>query len=284
MTEWIDFTVYAILTFGLWFVLPVINKHFIVPVVADRNPDWLAANSGAVTNDNRRFLWLSYALGALSLAALVWAMLGARPERWMLLRDINTASAIAGLMYYFGCALLFERWLRREVPLATRRRATLERRSVDDLVPRGFRTTIYSIVLLHLAVWVGVGVTGRYSTPAFWGTLAFQFAVAGILFLIARVIVMRRPGAVDRIFGPGFRRSEARVALIAQLTPLMNGAARLYEELVGTVPADVNRALHLAIVMVIVLLFARYLLLSGGRSPSSPIATLGRRPMTGAQS
>ena len=283
MTEWIDFTVYAVLAFGLWFVLPATNKHFIVPVVADRNPDWLAANGMAVMTDNRRFLWSSYVVGALSLAALVWAMLGARPQRWMLLRDINTASAIAALVYYVSCALLFERWLRREVPLATRRHATLERRSADDLVPRGFRTAIYAIVLLHLAVWVAIGVSGRYSTPAFWGTLGFQFAVSGVLFLIARMIVMRRPGAVDRIFGPGYRRSEARMALVAQLTPLINGAARLYEEFAGTVPADVNRALHLAIVMVVVLLLVRYFLLAGGRSSGTTVVTLGS-PMTGAQS
>ena len=282
MTEWIDFSVYAAVMLAVWFGLPAMNRHFIVPLVTDRNPDWLAAHPGAVRTDHRLFQWSCFALGALSLAVLIWAMLEARPQQWMLLRDINTASVIVALLYFFGCALLFERWLRRAVPLATRRHATLERRTANDLVPRGLRLAIYAVVLLHLAVWLGVGLSGRYSTAAFWGTLAFQFAISAIFLLIAHGTVTRRPNATDRIFGPGYRRTEARVAFVAQLIPLLNGTARLYEEVSGGIPDEVNRMLHLAVVTIVVMLFVRYALLS--RRTGATVDRLGASPMTGSVS
>jgi hypothetical protein len=59
---------------------------------------------------------------------------------------------------------------------------------------------------------------------------------------------------MDRIFGPGYRQMEVRVAFMAQLLPLLNGVARLYEQVTATQPENVDRLLHLGLVLLVVAL------------------------------
>jgi hypothetical protein len=156
---------------------------------------------------------------------------------------------IAGLMYVAGCSALFYRWLYANVPLSSRRQAALERRSVDDHVPRVLQHAVSAVIILHLTAWVLVGVTGRYSTSDFWGGLAFQFALSGLAVLLVVGTVRRKPGAMDHASGTAARRTEVRLAFVAQLLPLFNGAARLYEEVAGTRPEMVDRVSHLGLVL-----------------------------------
>lgn len=289
MTEWIDVLVFATFLAVVWFVLPTVNARFTVPVVHDRNPDWLAAHPEVAhrLNDSVWFRWLSYVLGAVSLASLVAAQLGFwpdalsaptfEPERWMVLSDIHTASVIVWLVVFAAASAIFSRWLERNVPLAERRAATLEPRSIETFVPRWLRRAVYTAVGLHLAVWVVVGAIGVYSTTwDFWGTLLFQFVIAAIFLVIARGIAHRRPNAMDRMFGPDYRLTEVRLAFAAQLIPLLNGGARLYEELSGTAMLDIDRLSRLGIVAFMIVMCMNGLTFTGSTGPRS---SRGSRPL-----
>jgi CubicO group peptidase (beta-lactamase class C family) len=198
-------------------------------------------------------------LGSLSIVALVAVQVGAwpaalsapafEPERWMVLSDVFTMLALVWVVYFMSAGALFNRWLTREVPLTARRQATLEPRSIDTYVPRPLQVVVFLLVGLHLAAWVMTGILGLYWTTAFWGTLPFQFVIALILLFIARAIVQRRPNVMDQIFGSAFRRTEVRYAFVAQLVPLMNGCARLYEELTGMPAPALDRASRLGLVI-----------------------------------
>ena len=289
MTDWIDFGVYAAFHAMLWFGLPAANARFLMPILADRNPDWLQANPAEAERlaRSRWFRVTSAMIGALGLAALLGVQLGVWPEAlsapvfephtWMVLSDVNVAVVLVWVVFNMACGALFTGWLERNVPLAERRHATLARRSIDDYVPRGVRRTIYTIVVLHLGLWliVGVlmGVLGLETSREFWGMFAFAVAIALIFFLIVRSIALRRPNVMDRVFGPEYRRTEVRVAFGAQLLPLMNGLARLYEQASGTVLVDVDRASRLglvaAMIAALVFFFVRYSRPSNGRGPDA---------------
>jgi hypothetical protein len=266
MTEWIDVLVYTTLMAILWFALPRANARFTLPVIASRNPDWLAAHPDAARRLTRGvwFQRLCYVLGTLSVALLVAAQAGIWPEalsapafereRWMVLSDLFTALMLLWLLYFGGSSAIFASWLKREVPLAERREASLEPRSIAAFVPRPLRLAIYSAVALHLSAWVVTGLLGAYSERdvLFWGGLLFQFGIALIFILIVRFIAERPPNVMDRIFGQEFRRTEVRLSFVAQLVPLMNGFARLQEVITGTVAPEIERASRLGLVLVMI--------------------------------
>jgi hypothetical protein len=263
MSEWIDLTVYAILIVAVWGWLSTWIARAAVLVVADRNQDWLAAHPDVERRlaGNRWFLRSCWLWGSLSLVTLCAFQVGLWPRSlavlretppWEALKDLNSVLFIAGLIYVGGCSLLFSRWVGREVPLAQRRQATLEPRSIHDHIPRAFQYATYSIIVLHLTAWVAVGVAGRYATGAFWGGLAFQVAISAVFLWIVASAVRRRPVAVDRIFGPRYRQTEVRLAFAAQLLPLMNGTARLYEQAADTPLPQIDRILHLGLVLFVV--------------------------------
>jgi hypothetical protein len=282
MTTWIDFFVYAAFALVFWACIPAWSR-FTIPVVAARNPDWLSGHPDVERRltGTRWFRRSCLIWSALSIATLFAAQVGAWPlssgagvPAWETLKDLNSALAIAGLLYVLVCLFLFERWLRTNVPLAVRREATLVPRSIHDYVPRSMQLVVYGFVIGHLAAWLFVGLTGRSRTPGFWGALAFQCALSGILVLILSIAVGRKPNAVDRILGPGYRCTGVRVAFLCQLAPLMNGVARLYEQTGGTTPDSLNRGLHLGLVAAVAALAAAVTMWrppadDGGRSPSS---------------
>jgi hypothetical protein len=285
MTDWVDFSVHATFLGIVWFGAPAIHGRLVQLMAADRNPGWAATNAAIAMNPHahRWFRRVCGVVGSLSLCSLLACQLGFwpaalsapawEPASWMVLRDLTAASAIPGGIFICGYTLWLGRRLRTQVPLAERRSATLERRSIDDFVPRGARLAIYGLVVTHLTAWLGAGVLGWHKTPAFWGTLVFQFVVSAAFFAVPQLCVRRRPGIVDRVHGPEYRRGEVRFAFAAQLFPIVNGAARLYEETATTVPYDVARISQLAVVLFVVLLFVRVVWASAsGSGPRSPEA------------
>jgi hypothetical protein len=84
--------------------------------------------------------------------------------------------------------------------------------------------------------------------------MAFQVVISGVFVLLVATAVRRRPGAMDRIFGPGYRRTEVLVAFAAQLLPLPNGVARLYEQVAGNSSETPDRFMHLGMVLLVVAL------------------------------
>jgi hypothetical protein len=260
MTEWIDVIVYAAFMCIIWFALPAVNARFIVPIIEDRHSGWLAAHPEAARQVTRRgwLHWGSYVLGTLSIATLIAAQTGVwpdalseprfEPQRWMVLSNVFTAFVLLWVSYFAAGSVVFTRWLNTHVPLSERRQATLERRSVATFVPRPLRVAVHAALAVHLAAWLIVGVLGTHS-DAFGGMLAFQVVVTVILVFIAHRMAERRPSAMDRIFGAAFRRTEVLFAFVAQLLVLVNGSLRLYEEVTGTVPLDLDRAARLFLVL-----------------------------------
>jgi hypothetical protein len=263
MSEWVDVAVYAVFIVAVWGWLAVWAPRVMILAIADRNPGWLTDHPqiGRRLSESRWFRWSCLLWGSVSVVALLALQTGAWPQplafarvrpEWEALKNVNSALLIAGLIYLAGCAALFYRWLHAHVPRSSRRQATLERRSLHDYVPPSFQYAVYGVIVLHLATWVAVGVTGRYATPAFWGTALFQFAISGAFLLFMLNAVRRRPGTWDRMFGSGYRRTEVRGAFVVQLLPLLSGVARLSEQVAGASSEQVDRFLHLGVVLLVV--------------------------------
>ena len=284
MSEWVDIGVYATLIVALWGWLPAWSSRLSILVIADRNPAWLADQPESERRliESRWFQWSCLLWGSASLLALLVYQVDAWPRqlaflratpRWQALKELNSTLLIAGLVYVTACAGLFFRWLDANVPLSSRRQATLERRSLHDCVPPPLQYAVFAVIVLHLAIWAVVGVTGRHAAAAaFWGGMAFQFVISGVFLLLVLTAVRRPPGAVDRIFGAGYRRTEVRAAFAAQLLPLPNGIARLYEQVASTSSSDtLDRLMHLGLVLLVVTLAMT--LAAWSRQPGAPAST-----------
>jgi len=257
MTDWIDFTVYAAFLIALYFVQPGMQRRMFVPMLVDRNAEWVAAHPDTVRRmASRRWpAWLSYGLGAASLAVLAGAQLGlwdppmmrngiALPK-WMWLWSLAMDAMLVAIVVGAPIGIASHLMLKRRVPVATRRQATLERRSLDTAVPRWMQFATYGLVLISLFAWIVAGVLGAHSSPIFWLRVAIMFFLSGFFFIATRAIVARRSNAMDRIFGPSYRPWEVRMTFSTQVLPPIVGAIRLTEEVTGTQLFDISRAIQL---------------------------------------
>ena len=260
MSEWLDLFIYATLIIAFWFVLPMWSARFTLATVADRNPQWLRDHPDVAAKlSGSQVRWLCHAWGLVSLAALFAFQVGLWPgqwspealdmARWETLKELNTLLLLPGLVAFIGAGVLFSRWLNSTVPLAARRQATLEPRTLDDFVPRWAGTAVYALIALHLAAWLAVAAGGWHMTPEFWDRFLLMLAMTPVFLFFPRLGVRRPPQALDRIFGPAFRRTEVRYGLAMNLVLPIVGSLRLYEELADAVAFDVSRATHLGLVL-----------------------------------
>ncbi len=278
MTEWVDFTVYATLIAALFVVQPRAGRRLTVPVLADRNPQWVAENPEAVRKIARGqwFLWALHAVGAGGIALLAGVQLGlldlapgplpdgSPVQKWMTLWDINVGFILLAILLGGGAGLYF--WFRvyRRIPLASRRQAALERRSIDDFVPRRLRYAVYALVAANLAAWAAIAAAGAYSGADFWGRFATLVVLSAVFAFFTHVAVNRRPNAMDRILGPGNRRAEVRFNFACHVLPPIIGAVRLYEEVNDTALMDINRAMGLALALMVIFGLLRTINLTPG--------------------
>src|SRR5690606_37139490 len=121
MTEWIDFIVYGTLIAALFFVQPRAGRRLTVPVLADRNPQWVAENPETVRKIERSqwFLWVLHAVGAGGIALLAGVQLGlldlapgplpdgSAVQKWMTLWDINVGFILLAILLGGGAGLYF---------------------------------------------------------------------------------------------------------------------------------------------------------------------------------
>jgi hypothetical protein len=267
MTEWIDFSVYAAMTIVYWFGSAGWTSTLALQMVADRNEDWLTANRERACTllvsrwlvGSRWFRCSCYAWGTVSIAVLLAIQLGVWPQflstatdasqPWAVLKEAHSTLLIAGLLYYFAVVAASARQVTRIVPIPERRQATLTPRTVNDFVPRWFRTATYVLVGVHLAGWVIVGALGMYSTPGFWARFAGPVSFSGVFLLIAHAMVYRRSS--DSVMFHD-RRLGVRFAFGALIYAQFMFALRLYGEIAGPSP-DVDRTMHLALVLMLVL-------------------------------
>jgi hypothetical protein len=85
---------------------------------------------------------------------------------------------------------------------------------------------------------------------------------------------------MDHIFGPGYRGTEVRAALAAQLLPLPSGIARLYEQIAGTSSDNLDRFMHFWLVLLVVALAMT--LVAWSRQPGAPEPARWPRSATSA--
>ena len=277
MTDWIEFVVYTVFLTGLWFVNPTNRRRLAIPMLRDRNAEWLAAHPDFARKleRSRWGLWLSYTLGAASIAVLASLQLGLwTPEpmadgtpvpRWVVLWQLAMASMILAMVVGGSIGLIAHFRLRKLIPVAARRQATLERRSLDDYVPGWVRYGVYALVIANLAAWVAAGIAGTHSSSIFWSRTAILFVLSAFFYVATKATVGRRPGVLDRVIGPAHRRREVRYVFAMQITPPLIGALRLYEEVNATLLFDMSRAAQLLLA-----LFIAYGLLWLVRLPSGP--------------
>jgi len=294
--EWIDFSLYAALIATFWFVFALRTPQFVLGMIAGRNLDWLTSNkdrAGALLRGrwlagSRYFLWFCYAWGTLGLFALSAVQVDAVPQsilrfvhggpKWEVLKDVNSAMFISGLLCYFACLGVALRRIRDEVPLAQRRHASLQPRSVGHFIPRWVRAGTYTVVAVHLAAWMVVGTLGLYPVPGFWVRFMAPIGYSAIFIVIARAMVMWRP---SRLSNAAERRWGVRFAFAALVYVQVRFAIQLYGEIAGA-PLGMDRLLHLGVVLCVLLMMLGSAPFSRGRqtdgAPSagkSSLAALG---------
>jgi hypothetical protein len=226
--------------------------------VSERNPEWVATHQEMVSKLER--VWhpeVYYLWGAFSLGLLLAFQAGVWPDgltpwsedgpKWEALKDLNSTLLLPGILYFAATGVLFRRSLKQLVPLAERRRASLECRALDDFVPRGFQIAAYILAGGVLLAWLVVGILQLYSSAIFWARFAFFAVLTPAIAYVVQLGVSRRPGMLDRILGPGFRVREIRCGFVSHAIPPIVGAGRLYEEVTATQLMDVQRILHLVV-------------------------------------
>jgi len=287
MSEWIDFAIYAVQGVLFWVLLPRQGWHFGGPMIADRDPYWLAGNPamGRYLTNSTRFLRLWYAWGVISIAVLLAVRLGWRPfgttaPAWEALRGWNGLLMTVGAVGWFASVGLWFLWLKRNVPLAPRRSATLLPRTTAAYVSLPWRVAIETLTVLHLAVWVVVGIARPELIPDHWEKFAGLTGVTIFLAVLAWLMPRRRPGYADRIFGEAYRRVEMRAMYLIRLTPIASGAIAFGEALTGE---DFARAGHLVLMVLVNVLVSTFLFLRPVVSTdTSPPAENGPGGMIGS--
>ncbi len=266
MTEWIDFSLYAAMSIAYWSVSAGWARTTSLQMVADRNEDWLAANSeraaallrGRWMVGSAWFQWSCCGWGAISLAVLLARQMGAWPaslssatagsQPWEVLKDAHATLLIIGLLCYFTVIVVSTRLIQKDVPLAERRRASLTPRTMHDFVPRWFAIGAYALVGIHLAAWTVVGIFGLSSSPDFWIRFTAPVAFSAIMLLIAHATVDRR---FSDFVGMHDRRLGIRFAFGSLIYVQFMFGLRLYGEVVGP-SFEADRFIHLSLVFMLV--------------------------------
>lgn len=283
MTDWIDFTVYVIFLGALWFAQPLTGRRLRLPTLRDRNAAWVQAHPELVQRitGRRWWMWLSFALGTVSLAMLTAFQLGlwhpavmhapgqpAAPG-WMILWQLSMQSMVAAIVIGGSIGLVNHVRLARLVPLAPQRHATLQPRSLDDHVPRPIQYLAYALALANIAAWIVAGILGTHSSPIFWPRVATMIVLSGFFYWATGIAVHRRPNIMDRIYGPDYRPWEVRLTFSTQFLPPIIGALRLYEEVNHVFLFDMSRATQLFLALYISAMMLGIYLLPIDRGPTS---------------
>jgi hypothetical protein len=254
MSEWIDFAIYVTFIVLIFVLVPRHGRQFTLPMIADRNPQWLADHHDIVVRVERSrwFLHVCYVWAAASIAVLLGVALdlialpfGAEAPKWEVLKDLNSTLLIVGLLGWGACSLLWFRWLGTHVPLAETRRATLKPRVASDYLAPSWRIGVEALTVLHLGAWVVIGALGWAGGAKFWWSFAFFAGMTVLFAVMAHFVPRRRPDYLDRMFGEAYRQGEIKAVYFMRVWPVAAGAIVMTEHMTGL---DLARAAHLLIV------------------------------------
>ena len=277
MSEWIDLAVYVTVIVLVFVLLPQHGRHFTVPMLADRNPEWLERNPDVVARleRSRWVLNACYAWAAVSIAVLLGVTLdliaspfGAAAEKWEVLQGLCGAFVIVGMLGWGACAVLWFVWLGKHVPPGETRRATLRPRVIGDYLTLPWRLAVEALTALHLGTWVVIGFLGLAAAPKVWWSFAFFVGMSVLFAVFAAMVLRRRSGYLDRVFGEAYRQAEVRGAYTLRLWPLIAGSIAMAELITG---ADLARLAHLLVSAYVCALASMFLRLR-------PVAPSGATP------
>jgi hypothetical protein len=242
MSEWIDFSIYAASNFVLWIMLPLAYRELAVPVMMDRNPEWVAANPAAVQRiarsywfNNSCIVWGIVTVGALLLVQLGVQVPGTSSATplWRQLNNVNSALFGIGCVAFAATMFVVRLRLNRWIPPGVRRSATLQPRSAADSVPRAWRIATEVLTISLFLIWLILGVLGVPHSPKFWDGFIFLIFNALIFAVMAYASARRPPNYMDRVYGPAYRHREVRIVYGARLVIVVFGAIALTGSITG---------------------------------------------------
>ena len=251
MSEWVDLSIYAVSSFVLWLMLPLAYRELAVPVMMDRNPEWVAANPAAVQRiarsrwfNNSCIVW-----GVITVAALLLAQLGIvvpgplkDAPLWRQLNQIHSALFATGFVAFTATMIFVHRRLNRWIPKGATRSARLQPRTAADSVPRAWRIATEILTAGLFITWIVIGIAGIASSPKFWGGFAYLLAVSAALAVVARYSARRRPNYMDRVYGPAYRHREIRIVYGMRLAFVAFGVITLTGSIIGPASMPVDPA------------------------------------------
>jgi hypothetical protein len=238
MSEWVDFVVYTAVIMLLFVFLPRHGTQLALPMIGDRNPQWLASHRAvaASVERSRWFVRACYGWAAVSITTLLAVtldLIGApfsdETLKWEVLKDVHGSLLIIGMIGWAAGALHWWRWLATHVPPAEIRRATLTPRTADDYLARPWRVAVEAATVLNLGAWIVMRLLGFFEGDKFWGYLALLAGMSALFAVFSYGVPRRRPGYADRLFGDAYRRVEMRAVYTMRLWPLAISAIGVAE-------------------------------------------------------
>jgi hypothetical protein len=256
MSEWIDFSVFVLFNVVMLFMMPRLGMQLTKLTIAERNPEWAAEHTTVLPQIAGSLLLRAacYFCGALGIAAsLAFMLYGDQvtwlsTKPWQTLSAINAIPALAGGVFLVMQSIVATRRIERHVPLAERRQATLQRRSMENFVPAWIRMAIPA---LQIAIFGGVAVAGLLAdAPAsHWTGLGVGVFASVMVGIVTVSTVEQRANSLDRLYGAAFRRFSVHTLVGFQFLILFWAAMGLYQYVTGSTAIDAKRIGFLSIIL-----------------------------------
>lgn len=285
MTEWIDFSIYVASNLVLWVLLPLAYRELALPVMMDRNPEWVAANPAAVQRIARSYWFNNSCIGwgCLTVILLLLVQLGvelpgARENAplWQRLNGFNNLLFAIGFVAFGVVMALVHRKLKKWIPPGVRRSASLQPRTTADSAPFWLRLITEGLTAVLFVTWVVVGMGDIPHSPKFWDGFIFVFVLSAIFAVMGHASARRPPNYMDRLYGAVYRRREVRIIYGLRLAFVAFGAIALTGSVLGAQEMPLNpvrMALLLFQVIFVASLLAFILIKPAGSTTSRLDAT-----------
>lgn len=257
MSEWIDFLVYATQAVLLCIAVPRWFVRFTRPALMDRNPEWVAANPAAVARLENGGWWMKsiQAWGVISVVALLVHRLYFHSS-WEVLMTTDNFLVIVGVLILSYGLLTGYRWIKRIVPLAECRQATLTPRSINDFVPRWFQILVWALTVSSILARPVLEAYFPGHLKHVWGPSGVLLFISALAFLATVGGVARAPNQFDRLLGPAYRRMEVSLGFILLACIAILALVTLWLEFNG---ADTRRYGSLILSLCVSAVFAGFI-------------------------
>ena len=227
MSEWVDFSLYALQAMLLWIALPAWGARCLRPL-ASRGGAWLRGLQ---------------AWGVCSVLALLAYRLDAVPpplsahslhrSGWEALLMTSNLMLTLGLAGAAGVAWRFVRWMKNQAALQNPDSEQAFALTRDEMLPRRLQNFTYALVLLGLLARPVAALLRPDRVPAIWGNFITGLVLALLLLLAAGASVMRSPNHLDQVLGERYRRMEVGICYLLMASLALLEMAGLALELAG---------------------------------------------------